>query len=109
MGKREVKLLRCGVKYGPTRDKCGLWCEVEMAKVLWYIYVYLFFNFQLICHMANFDYATCHNLRSYQMKVYKVSCDQQIEGHANQFGCSEINEGMVTSSPSPLSVVVIHM
>jgi hypothetical protein len=42
-------------------------------------------------------------------KVGKVSCDQQIEGHVNQFGCSEINEGMVTSSPYPLSVVVIHM
>jgi hypothetical protein len=42
-------------------------------------------------------------------KVEKVSCDKQIEGHANQFGCSEINEGMVTSSPYPLSVVVIHM
>jgi hypothetical protein len=42
-------------------------------------------------------------------KVEKVSCDPQIEGDANQFGCSEINEGMVTSSPYSLSVFVIHI
>jgi hypothetical protein len=38
-----------------------------MAKVLWYIYVYLFLKIQLICHMAIFYHATCHNLRPYQM------------------------------------------
>jgi len=31
MGKRKVKLPRCGVKYVLTRDKCKLWCDVEKS------------------------------------------------------------------------------
>jgi hypothetical protein len=39
-------------------------------------------KFKLICHVATFDYTTCHNLRPYKMNIVKINISKNNNFHS---------------------------